>query len=62
MKEKKKIMTKLLAMKMMPVDSLNLCENVYHVYLKMMVTYMMDFHILRLEIWDSGKIIQKNYT
>ncbi len=55
-------MTKLLAMKMMPVDSLNLCENVDHVYLKMMVTYMMDFHILRLEIWDSWKIIQKNYT
>ncbi len=32
MKEEKKIMTKLLAMKMMPVDSLNLCENVDHVY------------------------------
>lgn len=32
-------MTKLMAMKMMPVDSLNLCENVYHVCLKMIITY-----------------------
>lgn len=54
--------TKLLAMKTMPLDSFNLCQDVFHVYLKMVITYIMDFHILRLEIWDSGKILQINYT